>query len=47
MIKIVQIQYSKNSAGSAAYRLHNAFLKLNIDSSIISFQYDKNVNDKI
>lgn len=36
MIKVVHIQYSTKSAGNAAFRLQEAFLKANIDSSILS-----------
>ncbi len=36
MIKIVQIQHSTSSAGSAAIRLQKAFLRANIDSKIVS-----------
>jgi glycosyltransferase involved in cell wall biosynthesis len=36
MIKVVHLQYSPVSAGSAASRLHKAFLDNNIDSSILS-----------
>src|ERR1700743_2875607 len=36
MIKVVHLQQSAISAGSAAYRLHKAFLDNNIDSSILS-----------
>jgi glycosyltransferase involved in cell wall biosynthesis len=47
MLKAVQIQYSKSSAGSAALRLHTAFLKSNIDSSIISLLPDIITTEKI
>ena len=46
MVKTVHLQYSKASAGKAALRLHNAFLKSNIESSIISLHRDKNDNNK-
>jgi glycosyltransferase involved in cell wall biosynthesis len=36
MIKVVHLQQSVISAGSAAYRLHKTFLNNNIDSSILS-----------
>jgi glycosyltransferase involved in cell wall biosynthesis len=36
MIKVVHLQYSPVSAGSAASRLHKAFLDNDIDSSILS-----------
>jgi glycosyltransferase involved in cell wall biosynthesis len=37
MLKIVHIQFSPESSGRAALRLHNAFLDVNIDSSILFF----------
>ncbi|TKK70330.1 glycosyltransferase [Ilyomonas limi] len=40
MIKVVHIQYSTNSAGSAAFRLHKELLKAGIDSSIVSLIAD-------
>jgi len=45
MIKVVQLQYSKESAGNSAFRLHNAFIQKDIDSTIISLNSDI-VNDK-
>src|SRR3982751_2881568 len=47
MIRTVHIQYSKSSAGSAALRLHTAFLRSNIDSNIISLLPDITTNEKI
>jgi len=47
MFKVVQIQYSTFSAGRAALRLHNAFLEENIDSSILSLQYEASDSGKI
>jgi len=47
MIKAVHIQYSKSSAGSAAYRLHMAFLKSNIDSRMISLFPDTIPSERI
>jgi glycosyltransferase involved in cell wall biosynthesis len=44
MTKIVQIQYSEESAGRAALRLQKAFLDSNIDSSILYLKYP-NIND--
>ncbi len=45
MTKVVQVQYSMESAGRAALRLHKAFLDANIDSSILSLQ-PTNTNDE-
>jgi glycosyltransferase involved in cell wall biosynthesis len=39
-LKVVQIQYSTSSGGSSAFRLQNAFHKVNIDSKIISLYND-------
>lgn len=39
-MRVVHIQYSASSGGSAAFRLHQAFLKAQIDSSIVSLQND-------
>lgn len=36
MIRVVHIQYSAESAGSAAYRLNKAFLEAGMESSILS-----------
>lgn len=48
MTRVVHIQYSANSAGSAAIRLQNAFVKNNIESNIISLHPDnKNKNEGI
>lgn len=40
MTKIVQIQNSSGSAGSAALRLQKAFINVNIQSDIVSLQVD-------
>ncbi len=40
MVKVVQLQFSKESAGSSALRLQNAFLEAGIDSNIISLLPD-------
>ena len=40
MPKVVQIQYSSDSDGSAAMRLHNSFTTAGIDSEVISLQTD-------
>ena len=45
MTKIVQVQYSIESAGRAALRLHKAFLETGIDSSILSLKYT-DLNDE-
>jgi glycosyltransferase involved in cell wall biosynthesis len=37
MIKVAQLQYSEESAGSAALKLHKAFLDNDIDSFLITF----------
>ena len=47
MTKVIHVQYSIDSAGSAALRLHKAFLKANIDSSILSLLYINNGDKKI
>ena len=39
-MKVVQLQYSNESAGSSALRLHYAFIENNIDSTIISLKSD-------
>ena len=44
MLKVVHIQYSTNSAGRAALRLQNEFIKANITSEIISLQTDNVAN---
>ncbi len=45
MTKIVQVQYSIESAGRAAFRLQKAFLEAGIDSSILSLKYT-DLNDE-
>src|SRR5665648_999589 len=40
MTRVIHIQYSTSSAGSAALRLQNAFIKENIESNIISLFID-------
>lgn len=47
MIKVVQVQYSTKSAGTAAFRLHKAFLENNISSSVISLESDAHKNSGI
>jgi glycosyltransferase involved in cell wall biosynthesis len=47
MIKIVHLQYSLESAGKAALRLHTAFLEAKIDSSILSLHSDINDTEEI
>jgi glycosyltransferase involved in cell wall biosynthesis len=47
MIKVVHLQHSPVSAGSAATRLHKAFLDHNIDSSILSLLPVGTNDDKI
>ena len=47
MLKIVQVQYSMESGGGAAFKLHNAFLSANIDSSILSLYPGLNSDDRI
>lgn len=47
MTKVVQIQYSTSSGGSAAIRLQKAFLKSGIDSKIISLHPDIYGNENI
>ncbi|HEY8659456.1 MAG TPA: glycosyltransferase [Hanamia sp.] len=47
MIKVVQLQFSKESAGKSALRLHNAFCQKGIDSSIISLNSDDIIDTKI
>lgn len=48
MTRVVHIQYSTSSAGSAALRLQNAFIKENIESNIVSLLIDnKNSNEGI
>lgn len=47
MTKVVHIQKSIQSTGRAPLRLHNAFLDKNIDSSILSMDYDINLTDRI
>lgn len=39
-IKVVQLQYATESGGSAALRLHKAFLNSNVDSTIVSLIAD-------
>jgi len=39
MIKVVHLQYSVESAGSAALRLQTAFHKVNVQSNIVSLQH--------
>jgi len=46
-MKVVQLQFSKESAGSAALRLHNAFIEEGIDSNIVSLNRDSINDDKI
>jgi glycosyltransferase involved in cell wall biosynthesis len=41
MIKVVQLQYSTESGGSAALRLHKAFIEANVDSCIITLVPDE------
>jgi glycosyltransferase involved in cell wall biosynthesis len=40
MTKVVQLQYSTESAGSAGLRLHKAFLQANVDSCVITLMPD-------
>lgn len=47
MLKVVQLQFSKESAGSSALRLHNAFIEEGIESIILSLNKDIIVDDKI
>jgi glycosyltransferase involved in cell wall biosynthesis len=47
MKKIVQIVYSLESAGRAGLRLHNAFLKNNVSSHIISLQPGNSDSERI
>lgn len=47
MIKIVQVQYSVESAGRGALRLQKAFLDADIDSSILSFQPPAGTTERI
>lgn len=47
MVKVVHIQYSTTSGGSAALRLQKAFIKSGIDSVIVSLQSDKFKNNNI
>jgi glycosyltransferase involved in cell wall biosynthesis len=42
MVKVVHLQISTMSAGRAVPRLHNAMLEANIDSSILTLNYDVN-----
>lgn len=47
MTKIVQLQYSMESAGRAASRLQNAFLDANMDSSILLLKSTSDKNERI
>ena len=47
MIKVVHLQNSMKSAGSAALRLHNSFIEYGINSNIVSLFTDKLKDDKI
>lgn len=47
MIKIVHLQNALESAGSAAFRLHTAFMGAKIDSSILSLHSDINDTEEI
>lgn len=47
MTRIVHIQKSVLSTGRAPLRLHNAMLEENIDSSILSLDFDVNLTDRI
>ena len=47
MIKVIQLQYSSESAGNAALRLHAAFLESGINSRILSLYSDKNDTEEI
>lgn len=47
MINVVQLQFSKDTAGKAALRLHDAFIEEGIDSSILSLKWDIINDDKI
>jgi len=46
-LKVVHIQKSVLSTGRAPLRLHNALIEENIDSSILSMEYDVNLTEKI
>lgn len=45
-IKVVQVQIFTESSGKAALRLHQAFLKNGVDSTIISLKHQINDDDK-
>lgn len=47
MIKVIQLQYSSESAGNAALRLHTAFLESGISSRILSLYSDINDIEEI
>ncbi|MDP4222856.1 MAG: glycosyltransferase [Bacteroidota bacterium] len=47
MVKVVHIQKSVMSTGRAPLRLHKAMLKENIDSSILSLDFDVNQSDSV
>lgn len=47
MTKIIQLQYATESAGSAAIRLHKAFLDAGIDSSVLSLHSSISGNPRI
>jgi glycosyltransferase involved in cell wall biosynthesis len=46
IMKVVQLQFSTESAGSAANRLQKAFLEKGIDSSILSLNYGINQDER-
>jgi glycosyltransferase involved in cell wall biosynthesis len=47
MTKVIHLQYSTKSAGSAALRLHKAFLEMGINSTILSLFSDINDTNEI
>ncbi len=47
MVKVIHVQNDALSAGSAALRLHSAFLKAGIDSSVLSLLTDVNDTEKM
>jgi glycosyltransferase involved in cell wall biosynthesis len=47
MLKVVHLQAATFSAGRAAFRLHNAFLEENIDSSTLSLWKEVNDTEKM
>ena len=46
-LKIVQLQFSKESAGSSAIRLHKAFLQEGINSTLLSLKHDTVTDEHI